>query len=186
MNTPSHMLINAALGRRDGVTGPKWRGWLWGSFAPDIPLYVLTLLSAIYYPLLENKPFGQSMEYIFDVLFFEHPLWKATHNLLHAPVILALIALVAWRYKHTARGLWWLWFAAGCFLHTTIDLLTHADDGPLIFFPFDWNSRFYSPISYWDPRHGGNQFAIFELGLDLILALYLLLKWWQKRQQVAV
>ena len=58
-------------------------------------------------------------------------------------------------------------------LHSVVDVLTHHDDGPLLFFPFSWTIRFYSPISYWDPAHFGRPFAIFELVFDLVLVLYL-------------
>jgi hypothetical protein len=61
----------------------------------------------------------------------------------------------------------------GCLVHTAVDIPCHVDDGPLLFFPFNWNIRYHSPVSYWDPRHYGTQFAIFELSLDLVLLLYL-------------
>ena len=74
------------------------------------------------------------------------------------------------RFRH-----WLFWFFAACFVHSVIDILTHAMDGPLILFPFNWSLRFQSPVSYWDPAHYGTQFTIFELTLDVALLVYLLL-----------
>jgi hypothetical protein len=74
------------------------------------------------------------------------------------------------------------WFAAGCGLHTAVDILTHADDGPVLLFPLDWHKRFHSPISYWDAGHGGHVFRILEHLLDLFLVVYLL---FQRREKAA-
>ena len=90
-------------------------------------------------------------------------------------LIIALVIL--WR----AQGLrgaprrWLRWFLAACLLHSFVDVLTHVDDGPLLFFPFEWTIRFESPVSYWDSRHYGTQFAVFELTLDVLLIAYLCL-----------
>ena len=54
------------------------------------------------------------------------------------------------------------WFAAACMLHTLIDIPLHYDDGPLVFYPLNWQARFYSPVSYWDPRRYGIPVAIME------------------------
>ncbi|MEZ4675136.1 MAG: hypothetical protein R2932_12925 [Caldilineaceae bacterium] len=32
--------------------------------------------------------------------------------------------------------------------HTAIDIPLHYDDGPLLLFPFDWKTRFHSPVSH--------------------------------------
>lgn len=60
-------------------------------------------------------------------------------------------------------------------VHSVIDILTHFDDGPLLFFPFDWHMRFYSPVSYWDKAHYASQFFYFEIGLNIVLLGYLVL-----------
>lgn len=58
-------------------------------------------------------------------------------------------------------------------MHTMLDIPTHHNDGPLILFPLEWSVRFYSPVSYWDPRYFGREFALFELLLNLTLLGYL-------------
>ncbi len=72
---------------------------------------------------------------------------------------------------------WLLWFCAAALLHTLIDIPTHADDGPLLLFSFDWRLRIRSPVSYWDPNYHGRTFAAFEAALDLLLLGYLLVAW---------
>lgn len=114
---------------------------------------------------------------MFDTLFFNDPFWIATHNLLHAPLVLLSLMAVTWTAR-TQPATWRhgvFWFAVGCFIHTAIDIATHVDDGPLLLFPFEWTLRFYAPISYWDPRYFGREFTMFEIGLNLVLLAYLLI-----------
>jgi membrane-bound metal-dependent hydrolase YbcI (DUF457 family) len=128
---------------------------------------------------------------MFDTLFFTDLFWMATHNLLHAPLVLLAILAATWHartnpahWRHTL-----FWFALGCLIHTLIDLATHVDDGPLIFFPLEWSTRFRAPISYWDPRYFGREFTVFEIGLNLVLLSYLLIplirrRWWKRHDAV--
>ena len=64
-----------------------------------------------------------------------------------------------------------LGLAAGCGLHTALDVLTHVDDGPVLGFPFDWQRRWAGPVSYWDEKHRGREFRRFEHLLDMVLVL---------------
>jgi hypothetical protein len=65
----------------------------------------------------------------------------------------------------------------GAGIHTVIDIATHVDDGPLLFFPFNWSYRLQSPISYWDPEHYGLIFAPLEHLLDVALIFILVRRW---------
>lgn len=176
MNTPSHFIITAALRKslRKRVTMPA-RAILTGSIAPDLPVYLMTLGAFLYFRVMLGWDSQQTFEHIFNDLYFHDPFWLAAHNMLHSPtllvLVLAILCSVARRRKTTPR--WPLWFLAACLFHTTIDVLTHHDDGPLLFFPFEWTTRFHSPISYWDPEHFGSYFAPIEIALDLLLLLYL-------------
>ena len=54
-------------------------------------------------------------------------------------------------------------------LHAFADLLTHHDDARRQFWPItDW--VFHSPVSHWDARYFGDVFAVFEVGLVVMLA----------------
>ncbi len=187
MQTYSHALINGAL------AGPlKRRGWeinvfafVLGGVLPDIAFFLLTISGQIYFWLIGGTPTGESpMVYMHMTLYFTDPLWIAAHNFLHAPLILLPLALCGyWGIKAQKRwGGFLLWFALGAGLHALIDIFTHADDGPILFFPLNWTYRFNSPISYWDPEHYGLIFAPLEHVLDLLLIIVLIRAWRRTRQ----
>jgi len=139
-----------------------------GSVAPDIPFYLLTLGSFLYYQNVMGWPSNTTAQYIFRTLYFEDPLWIAGHNLLHSPVSLLFGLTVAHSLKSRWNRLshWIHWFLMACLLHSLVDILTHHNDG-----------RFSSPISYWDRAHFGSQMATFEWILDLSLVGYLIFHW---------
>lgn len=183
MNTPSHLIINAALNKRlRGVTMSR-SAFLLGSVIPDIPLFLLYLGGLVYYRYILGDASIRSMDPLFDQLYFGNPWWIAAHNFFHALLLQLPAITICWNYagRPGTRRHWVFWFAAGCLIHTLIDIATHANDGPLLLFPLDWHTRFHSPISYWDPRYHGVQFTIFELSLDLLLLAYLLWPWLQRR-----
>jgi len=72
--------------------------------------------------------------------------------------MLLLFSFVAGPYKARFE-----FFIAGCFVHSFIDIYTHVDDGPLMFWPFDLESRFTSRISHWDPSYGGEMVLLTEI-----------------------
>lgn len=190
MNTPSHLIITAALRKGVGCAVAIPRGaFLLGSVLPDVPLFFLAIGSQIYFRYLAVGNSPRMTEQTFDYLYFNNPWWIASHNLLHSPTLLliALGALWGARSLVGTRRHWCFWFVLGCLLHTALDIPTHVDDGPVLFFPFDWSYRFHSMISYWDRRYYGRQFTVFELTLDLILLGYLWLpplwRWVKQRRQ---
>jgi membrane-bound metal-dependent hydrolase YbcI (DUF457 family) len=192
MQTYSHLLLTAVAG--DVLKGRnvavRLRAFVFGSFMPDVPLYVIGagfiawtrwLAPALGVAAVPGEHiFGST----FDTLYFTHPFWIVSHNLLHAPFNLIVLGLLGWWGQRTGKpwGAALLWFALGCGLHSIVDILTHYDDGPLVFFPFNWSYRFQAPVSYWDPRHGGRVFGPLEHVLDLGLAAYLGLRWWQSKR----
>jgi hypothetical protein len=179
VNTPSHLVITAALHRWAGARGGPaiLRGpFLLGAVMPDVPLTLLWIGAYLYARYIQGDPGITLMDESFDRLYFTDPLWIASYNTLHAPVLLSIALALLWRFREQTgvRGRWWLWFLAGCLVHSALDIPVHVSDGPLLLFPFEWSVRFQSPVSYWDPRHYGRQFAAFELLLDLGLLAYLL------------
>lgn len=186
MQTQSHFLMTAAL------NGPlKKRGYavhtgafLLGSFMPDVPLFVLSVIFGLFSAMAEGGMTSAALaEY--DRLFFNDPVWIIPHNFFHAPFILAAIFAVGLLLHR--RGAKWgsrlVWFALAGAFHTGVDILTHHHDGPLLLFPFDFYTRFSSPVSYWDPDYYGNIFTPIELGLDLLLIGYFAIGWWKRRRQ---
>ena len=147
-----------------------------GSVAPDVPLYLLSVGGLIYFHKFRGLSLSDSGRHIYGDLYFNDPGWIGLHSLLHSPVsILAGLLIVQatkpW-WPRAARWVQWLLFA--CLLHSAVDIVTHFDDGPLLFWPLDWRTRFASPVSYWDPAHFGREFFLFEATLAIVLAIYLI------------
>lgn len=170
MITPSHVVINAYIGRRPALAerfDHRDRTiFAIGGIAPDIALYVLNAAALIYYPLFDDMSIYDAHQKAMDDLFFNSPWWIVSHNLLHAPILLAAMIAIAW-----LLGSWWALrvgvLAAGALLHSVIDIAVHHDDGPLLLFPFSWSIRFESPVSYWDPAHFGWLMRPIDLAITL-------------------
>jgi membrane-bound metal-dependent hydrolase YbcI (DUF457 family) len=178
MNTPSHLVINAAIEKKFGKKlSIAKSAFLWGAVIPDIPLGLLILGSYFYFGILLGQDVSNLMDDFIHVEYYINPWWIATHNFFHAPLILLSAIAIFWRFRQSpgTPGHWVLWFSLGSLLHTLIDIPTHAGDGPLLFFPFDWQTRFNSPLSYWDPNFYGLQFMAFEILLTVVLLAYLFL-----------
>jgi membrane-bound metal-dependent hydrolase YbcI (DUF457 family) len=174
MNTPSHFLMTAALAKALPRVPIVKTAFLLGSVAPDLPLWLLSLGGMVYYHWILDWSMAGTFRLMFDRLYFQDPFWIAAHNFLHAPILLLLGLAGCWYYRHNRGARWLLWFLLACLLHAIVDIFTHGDDGPVLFFPLNWSYRFHSPISYWDPRYHGREFARFELALDGVLLVYLL------------
>jgi membrane-bound metal-dependent hydrolase YbcI (DUF457 family) len=177
MITYSHVLINLALRRKlPQLNIPRWPVII-GGFVPDLPLTLLSLGTFVYYRYgLGIVDISPMMRDAFDTKYFTDPFWIAGHNMFHSPTLVLIMLALLWRFRAAGSGVgyWLFWFYMGCLSHSLIDVLTHYNDGPVLFFPFDFYTRFYSPVSYWDPDHYGREFAIFEHILDLLLLVYLL------------
>lgn len=183
MITTTHVVTNALVARskrlellRDPASA-KW--FVIGGLAPDVGLYLLTVGAAVFYPLTRDMSFGDTMSLAFDDLFFNDPTWIVVQNTLHSPVVLLGLALFA---KATKRKRVFS-FALGCLLHTAMDIPVHHNDGPLVFFPFDWSTRFNSPVSYYDPDHYGRIVAPIDLAITVIGGGALARAWWRSRSK---
>ncbi len=168
-----------ALKQRPEWDLPKKSIWL-GAVAPDIPLYFLGLGGYFYYTRIQGWTRQATFQHMFGTLYFEHPFWIASHNFLHAPLIVLGGMVLGKRMR--SKVLYYFFMA--CALHSVVDILTHHDDGPVLAFPLNWTYRFSSPISYWDPAHYGRYFSVFEMLLNLFFMAYLLaplVKKWKQR-----
>lgn len=178
MQTQSHMLINLALGKQLEKRGIRPMYWALaiGSLIPDIPLTLLTVNHWFQQRVtLGNVSPEQLFGEAYDALYFTDPLWITGHSLFHAPLLIALWLAIGWFFGYQQGqtwGKWFFWFAVGNAGHSFVDILTHANDGPLLLYPLNWRLRFSSPVSYWDPNHYGNIFAPLELALNIVLIGY--------------
>ncbi|MBW4545613.1 MAG: metal-dependent hydrolase [Symplocastrum torsivum CPER-KK1] len=175
MNTYSHFLMTAALDKSLPRVPIVKRAFLLGSVAPDLPLWILSIGSISYYHFIQGWSLRETFNYIFDELYFYNPFWIASHNFLHSPILLLLALVFLWQSRRHigSRSRWFFWFVVACLLHSFVDIFTHVNDGPLLFFPLEWTIRFYSPISYWDPQYYGREFQVFERILNAVLLIYL-------------
>lgn len=175
MNTPSHFLMTASLAQVLPQVPIHRPAFLIGSVAPDLALWLLSIAGIIYYHFMSGWSMIATSHQLFSNLYFHNLFWIACHNLLHAPLLLLLGIILVWQKRSNNSICCWLfWFFLGCLLHSFVDILTHADDGPLLLFPLNWEIRFHSPVSYWDPQYHGREFRRFEMGLDSLLVLFLL------------
>lgn len=193
MRTPSHLLLTAGLGdqlRRRAVS-IHLPAFLLGSVLPDVPL---ALLAAGYKLVQKRRAAAAPPEAAADrfgigcdELFQNDPLWISSYNLFHAPLLIAPLLLVGvWGERRNATwGRPLRWLALGLALHSAVDIPTHHDDGPLLFFPVNWRYRWRSPVSYWDRAHGGRAFTVLEVGADALIASALAgqgVRDWQNRR----
>ena len=177
MRTYSHFLITAALRKLCPSLPIKRSAVYLGSVAPDLPLLAMSVGGYVYFHYYLAWESRDTFRHLFDVLFFNDPFWIASHHFLQAPFILVAAIVTFWRVigKREVLESWWFWFFFACMIHAVVDILTHNDDGPLVFFPLDWTYRFASPVSYWDRDHYAEAFTAFENVLDIGLLAYLVL-----------
>ncbi len=184
MITTTHVVTNAFLALRNKGDVPsvlnsgsaKW--FVAGGIAPDVGLYVLSAGAAVYFPLVKGWTVQESLQHAFETLFFEDRYWLAIHNTFHSPVVLVALAGFA---KLTGRKRL-LAFAAGCLLHTVMDIPVHHDDGPLVFFPLDWETRVMSPVSYWDRDHFAKYVAPVDYAVTVLGGAALVRTWLKNRR----
>lgn len=186
MQTPSHLIINAAIGTKlqQSRIPFSWKPFLLGSILPDIPFAVLTVAGEILYRWFIPLPVTNMsmMEYLHFDLFFSSWWWIIPHNFFHSVIITGLFLLTGWWLWNNNRpwGSFLFWLALSALIHTVIDIFTHTSDGPLFLFPLNLTYRFQSPVSYWEAESFGRYFIVFEYGLDLILLVFLWLGWRSK------
>jgi LexA-binding, inner membrane-associated putative hydrolase len=175
MRTPSHLLITAVLAKHyRGRAKINQTTLLLGAIVPDLPLFILSGTIALYLLFSEGRPITSIHSFMFDELYFNNPWWITAHNVFHAPLILLTGLTLTYRARAArGTGFWLFWFFAGCLFHRALDIPTHASDGPLLLFPFNWQWRFHSPVSYWEQTHFGQIFTVFEYALDGLLLGYL-------------
>jgi hypothetical protein len=203
VQTYSHILIAAAISiplknmiasSRYKLPEVKTKALLFGSLLPDLALILITLvcLTRDYFLNVFNSSLWNSHDYsvkantellnlswtasLFDDWFFNNPVVITLQNTFHSPLLLLLFIISSYYFWTKKRALygWFFWMCCAAMLHSIVDIPLHADDGPLVFFPFDWDYRYTSPLSYWDPSHHGKEWSFFEHSLDTVIIIFLL------------
>lgn len=162
MKTPTHMIVGVAVAAIVPAGRFRKSWFVIGCGAPDV--FVLCLFCCVAVSsLVGSTSTGPTIIDRFSELYFENALYLAAHSLLHSPVSLAILTILAWaslagRFRDTALS-----FLTGAAFHSVVDIAVHYDDGSLLFWPLDWSLRFQSPVSHWDPAHYGSWFLMFEV-----------------------
>ncbi len=171
MNTPTHLLIGAAVLARpaeDAADRHRNAAILIGALLADSAIFVLFVWARLYQGISEQALWGE--------VYWQEP-WQtlvAIGNSL--PLYLALLVCGLLARSQVAVA-----FSAAALLHLAFDLPFHHDDAHPHFWPFsDW--RFRSPLSYWDAAHYGNLVALAEVGLAALLIALL----WRRFRAPAV
>lgn len=168
MKTPTHALLGYAVAHAMGWTSTKRYCAIVGAVMPDIPVIMAGIVSAV----LTNAQNGAFAFAHFktqmDLLYFSDPVLRVSHNFLHAPLNLALLAALAFVFLDARRRSPVLAFLAGAASHALLDIVSHVDDGPLLFWPFDAVTRLTGPFSHWQAGRGGLIVTVAECCLFLV------------------
>lgn len=158
MNTPTHMIMGAAVFARPGVPGVTLAALL-GGFAPDLSLFAM---AGWHLFILGTDP-----SVVFHELYFSDT-WQQVFAIDNSFFLWGGIFAFGLVFKRQ----WLVAFSGSGLLHIAFDFLLHHDDARMHFWPLsDWIFR--SPISYWDPDYYGAIVAPLEMLLSLILLFIL-------------
>ena len=164
MNTPTHLLISAAVLARspDNPVKPE-RGHylviLLGGLVPDLAIFFMFAW--------ERLIMGVSETGLWRDVYWQEP-WQSPVTLGNSAPLYGLIVLGGILYRKTLA----IVFGLAAFLHILFDFPFHHDDAHAHFWPFS-NWRFHSPISYWDADHYGTYVSLVEFVLAMCL-IYIL------------
>jgi len=161
MFTQTHLLIGAAMFARPGAQAATMAG-LAGAVIPDSDVWLMFVVERLS---------GSTGCEVFHYRYWQEP-WTTLQSVLNSiPLYVGILvfALLGGLAAPAGTGKTFqimAIFALSSFLHVTSDFLLHHDDARAQLLPFtDW--AFRSPISYWDPNHYGQAFAVFEIGLAI-------------------
>ncbi|MCB1469059.1 MAG: hypothetical protein KDK08_18395 [Rhizobiaceae bacterium] len=164
MNTPTHMLIGAALFARRDRPATTFAA-LAGGLVPDLAMLTLVEWSIRVQGVPARTVFTE---------FYLSDAWQRIFAVDHSFIVWgALFALTLLLRKPLAGA-----FAGAGLAHAAVDFFLHNEDARRQFWPLS-DYVFRSPVSYWDPARYGQIVAPIEVALVLVLTLLLL--WRQRR-----
>jgi hypothetical protein len=152
MNTVAHIIVASAVFARREAHKRNWVVLL-AALIPDFSMFIFFAWSRL---------MGWSGAETWNVRYWTEP-WQTVGAASNSFVLAGgVLAIAIWRK--------WTLVAIACgavLVHLALDLPLHADDAHRHFWPLtDW--RFFSPISYWDPRSNGLIGAGIETGIVVI------------------
>ena len=157
MNTPTHLLISAAVLTKPGRDRDN-AAILVGALLPDLFIYLLFLWS---------KLAGIPELLLWREIYFGDGVQLVSAVSNSAPLYVLLLG-IGWQLGRR----WLALLATSALIHLAFDLPFHRSDAHRHFWPFsDW--RFESPLSYWEAAGHSGTIAVVEAGLALVLAVLL-------------
>lgn len=168
MNTPAHIAASLLVWRNE----PTWLGMAavtFGATLPDLPMFGFYVY---------QKIVGSTEIEIWSQLYFEER-WQLFFDVFNSIPLAILCMVVFAARRRPFLGL----IAVSALLHMLCDLPVHHDDAHRHFVPLS-NWRFQSPLSYWDPKHHGIYFAVFEFCFALAVSGFLAV--WGKHRPMRV
>lgn len=165
----THVLMASALLARPGKRVQNC-AVLVGAIVPDLAIYTL---------LLWSKAASIPERKVWRELYWQEPWqsWTAAGNSIPIYVVTLLVGVVVARQFRSSfqLGVALIFFALAALIHIAGDLPVHVADAHRHLWPLsDW--KFISPVSYWNPNHHGNVFALFEIGLGIVLTTILFIR----------
>ena len=153
MDTGAHIICNLVVQSRSSESR-VFVAVLIGATLPDLPIMLFYAWESLVMNSAEPE--------IWSELYFK-PGWQNFFDTFNSlPLIAVLLALGVYFKKQLISVL-----ALSMALHVLLDLPFHHDDAHRHFFPFsDW--RYFSPISYWDPKYHGDVMHIVQITIVII------------------
>ena len=153
MDTGAHIICNLVVQSRSSESR-IFAAVLIGAILPDLPIMLFYAWESLVMNSAESE--------IWSELYFK-PGWQNFFDTFNSlPLIVVLLALGIYFKKQLVSVL-----ALSMALHVLLDLPFHHDDAHRHFFPFsDW--RFFSPVSYWDPKYHGDVMHIVQITIVII------------------
>lgn len=147
MNTPAHIAASLLTWQKQTGRAAAFAVTL-GAILPDAPMF-------LFYGF--QKAVGSSEKRIWSTLYFDES-WQLFFDIFNS-IPLAILAMAVCYFGKNRFG---LLLSSSCLLHLLCDLPVLYDDAHRHFLPVT-NWRFFSPVSYWDPKHFGTVFMSIEL-----------------------
>jgi len=154
MNTPAHAIINLALAHK--IPNRPFYYIIIGAFIPDLALFLYYAVSIIFLSLKGNQIWQSYSGY-----------WQFVVEILHSIPLQIILILITFKLSKKMALLF-----ASMLMHSFFDLLTHNIDAHHHFLPLS-DYVFRSPVSYWDFKHFGITFLIFEATVTFSYGYYL-------------
>ncbi len=162
MNTQTHVLLAAALLAKPGEPARN-TAIVVGALVPDLAIYSLFVWS---------KFAGIPERTVWSELYYQPPWSDAVTVGNAAPLYIALLVIGLASSQWTRLASLLTYFSIAALLHLATDFPVHVDDAHAHLWPLsEW--RFRSAVSYWNPSHYGDWFALFEIGIGILLSYIL-------------